>query len=119
MFTPDYFILSLLIAVVSFVYTNILTGNGEAFGWLYKRMYHLFKSDERESKGLPRHPLFKVLIDCEKCVAGQISFWSFLIIHYNEYLKVSFLLALQHLLFVGLTIFFTIIVKSFYKKVIE
>lgn len=119
MFNPDYFILSFLIAVFAFVYTNILTANGEVFGCIYKMLYHKFKSDQREQNGLPRHPLFKVLIDCEKCVSGQISLWSFLILHLYGYREVSFALVLQHILFITLTILFTIIIKSFYIKLLE
>lgn len=119
MFDLQYFILSFLIALFSFVYTNILTGNGELLGSIYTKMYHYFNSDYREQRGHARHPIFKVLIDCEKCVSGQIALWSFLIIHIDGYSEVSFILVLKHLLFITLTIFLTIVVKSFYQKHIE
>lgn len=117
MFNLDYFILSFLLAVLAFIYTNVLTQAGEVFGALYSKLYRYFKSDEREQQGLPKHPLFKVLIDCEKCVAGQIAMWSYLIINFNQY--ICFISVLKHFLFVSLTIFAVIIIKSIYTKFLE
>lgn len=116
MFTTQYFISALLLAIFAFVYSYVLTKNGEVLGTVYKKLYHLFKSDQRASDGLPRHPLFKVLIDCEKCVGGQWALWSFLLYQYKYY---SLEMVLPHLLFITLTIYLTIIIKSTYIKFIE
>jgi hypothetical protein len=118
MFTVQYFISALLIGVFAFVYTNILTQHGEIFGKLFNRMYHFFKSDQRSSAGKSLHPLFKVLIQCEKCVAGQFALWSFLISQFGVYASGEWILIIPHLLFITLSIFMTITVKAIYKKLI-
>lgn len=116
MFTEQYFLSALLLAIFAFVYSNILTQNGEVLCGVYKWLYHFFKSDERTSNGLPLHPLFKMLIHCEKCVAGQWALWTFLIMQFKYY---TLQLVLPHLLFITLTIFLTLIVKSTYTKLTE
>lgn len=113
---PDYFIYSFLIAVFAFVYTNILTQNGEVLGEVYAFFYNVFDTPKREAEGLGYHWLFKMIMQCEKCVAGQAALWSYLIIRFNEYSNVSFTLVLLHVTFITLTIFLTIIIKLIYLK---
>lgn len=119
MFTTDYFIFSILIAVCAFVYTNFLIDTGEVLGEWNAFVYNILGNEERLLNEKGYHWAYKAFVFCERCVAGQISLWSFLMLHFNEYREVSFALVLQHILFITLTIFLTIIVKSFYKKIIE
>jgi hypothetical protein len=116
MFTLDYFLLSLLIAICAFIYTNVLIETGEVLDWWAAFFYNFFDNEERLIKGDGYHPVYKAFFQCEKCVAGQISLWSFLALHINEYREVSFVLILQHILFITLTIFLAIITKLIHKK---
>lgn len=71
----DFIINSLMafkISMIAYVYSCILTGPGEVFSSLYKKL------EEKLSEKWPR--LFKVLIDCEKCIAGQLALWSVLVL---------------------------------------
>lgn len=112
----DYFTLSFLIAVLAFVYSYILSQPGEPFGLLNKWLYRFFENDKRMQEGKELHPLYKLLIGCEKCIAGQIALWCFLLLNYSEYtIKALF----PHILFVSLTIFLTVIIKGLYKKTIQ
>lgn len=54
---------ALYIALWSYLYTVPLSEAGEVFGWLKKRLYRL------------PDWLFKPLIGCAKCHAGQVAFW--------------------------------------------
>lgn len=116
MFSLDYFLLSFLIAVFAFVYTNILIDTGEILEEWKAFIYNILGNEKRLSEGHGYHPLYKAFVYCEKCVAGQISLWSFLIIHLAEYREVSFVLVLQHILFITLTIFLAIIIKLIHSK---
>lgn len=107
---------ALMVAIGAFVYSNLLTGTGEILGGIYGRLDIVFKTDQRAAEGKPIHPLFKMLIQCEKCVAGQWALWSFLIVNWNLYARGYYLLLLVHLAFIFLSIFLTLIVKSFYNK---
>ena len=116
MFTLDYFLLSLLIAICAFIYTNVLIETGEVLDWWGSFWYNAFDNEQRLIKGEGYHPVYKAFFQCEKCVAGQISMWSFLIVHFGEYREVSFALILQHILFITLSIYLAIIVKLIYSK---
>ena len=107
---------ALMVAVSAFVYSNLLTGTGEILGGVYGFLDRVFKTDERAEQGKPIHPLFKMLMQCEKCVAGQWALWSFLIVNWNLYARGYYLLILVHLAFIFLSIFLALIVKSFYTK---
>lgn len=110
---------ALMVAIGAFVFSNILTGNGEVLGWLYGALDRLFKTDERAAEGKPVHPLFKMLMQCEKCVAGQWSLWSFFIYAFPLYKKGNWILFLPHLGFVFFSIFLTLIVKRVYINYIK
>lgn len=109
MITSQFFIISLLISVTAFVYSYLLTQPGEIFSWSYSKLDYLFKNDNRYNDGKGAHPLFKILIGCEKCVAGQWSLWLFPFLF--EYAFIN------HILFIGLTIFTTVIIKTIYLKI--
>jgi hypothetical protein len=118
MFNLDYFLFAILIAIFAFVYTNILIDTGEILEWWSSFWYNVFDNEGRLSKGDGYHPLYKGFIQCEKCVAGQLALWSFLILNFDIYLYASwsFLLILQHALFITLSIFLSTIVKLIYSK---
>jgi hypothetical protein len=105
---------AIVLAIGAFIYSNILTGTGEVLGWLYGFLDRLFKTDERAAEGKGIHPLFKMLMQCEKCVAGQWGLWSFLIYVWPLYKQGNWILFLPHLGFIFLSIFFAIIVKKIY-----
>lgn len=107
--------LALLIAVSAFVYSSILTEADMLFCWLYKRLDRFFKTDKRKLEGKGYHPLFMILIHCSKCVAGQWSFWLYLYIHLNLYLKDPAMYFFHHVFFVSVTIFMTEIIRIFYR----
>jgi hypothetical protein len=108
---------SLLISVIAVVYSYVLTFPGEIFFNLYKLLHKAFQTDEREAKGLYPHPIFKLLIACEKCVAGQIALWSYLALMWPAYLKFKIAaVAFGHIGFVAMTIFLTVIMKKLYQN---
>lgn len=106
----------LLIAIAGFTYSYILTQPGEIFAGLNRVLSRLFKTDERLNSGRPLHPLFKLLIGCEKCIAGQLAFWSYLYVNIGDY---GVLITIGHILFVCLTIFLAAVIKGIYKRTIE
>ena len=104
-----------LIAIAAFVYSYILTQPGEVFG-PWNRFLSERLNKNRLNEGLPLHPLYKLLVGCEKCIAGQVSLWSYLYVTHEYY---SLLIGFGHVLFVCLTIFLAVVIKGFYKKYIE
>lgn len=115
-------IATIFIAITAFTYSYILTGPNEIFGSLYGKLNDFFKTDLRRQSGKSFHPLFKMIMACEKCVSGQMALWIYLAWHYENYL-VSFRLGLynfiEHVLFISTTIFLTTIIKFIYTKKIE
>lgn len=116
MITINFFLLSFLISVTAFVYSYILTQPTELLSSVYRCLDALFKNDKRYSKGLDMHPIFKMIIGCEKCVSGQMALWIFLFFNYKYYLALEFSTLIYHALFIALTIFTTTIIKSIYSK---
>jgi hypothetical protein len=107
--------ISLIIAITAVIYSVVLTQPGEIFGWLYGKLYTWFNERNpckgtRAQRGLPDHPVFKILIGCFKCVSGQWAFWFFLIYAWSEY---NIFYVIPHLLFTALTIFFSLIIYKF------
>lgn len=114
-----YLLSSLLIAITAFVYSNILILPGEIFGKLYGKLDVFFKTDERAAEGKPVHPVFKMIMQCEKCVSGQMALWIFMICIFPKYMDACFIYIIPHILFIGLTIFLTLIIKKLYTKYIK
>ncbi len=92
----DY-ILSIKLAIVAFVYSEVLTEPGMALNWLF----HLLNK-------LPEF-LFKPLIGCFKCVSGQMALWVFLYFNWNGYDLIAFG---NHVFFISLTIIASWIVSK-------
>ena len=107
------------ISITAFTYSHILTRPGELFSWPYKILDIFFKTDDRAMAGLGMHPLFKLLIGCEKCVSGQMALWIFTLLNLHSYPTDVKMYLIAHILFIGITIFFTTIIKSIYLKIID
>jgi len=100
----EWIVLAVKAAIIAYTYSEILVMGGEILNGLYKFL-------ERK---IGKYPLlFKPLIDCSKCVSGQISFWSYLIFYYKIYNPVD------HLACVCTAILITITIKALFKKFIE
>ena len=115
-------IATIFIAITAFVYSNILTQPGEIFGKVYEQLDSFFGTDKRSCAGKGLHPIFKMIMACEKCVSGQLAFWYFLAHYYTGYLSgtQSFIYnALEHAIFTCTTIFVTTIIKSLHNKYIN
>jgi hypothetical protein len=111
--------LAILIAVASVTYSNILTQPNAIFNPLYNKLYNYFKTDERRGNGKPYHPLFMLLIHCEKCIAGQAAFWLYICVYApNSFGRPSGALVtvLQLIFFTTFTIFSASIISIIYKK---
>lgn len=97
--------LAILIAVLSYVYTNILTEPDMIFNGAYKWL-----------DGRIPNWLFYPLIHCEKCNAGQIALLTFI----WEYGLGFYFYPLQTIgycaLFVGFTIFTVYTIKQLWEK---
>lgn len=92
------------ISVVSYVYSEVITQpsmilNG-FYNWLDRRI--------GETSTHPKMWLFKPLIGCPQCVAGQIGLWFYLIVSYHNYSL------WQHLAFVCFAIYLISPVHKFY-----
>lgn len=109
-------ITGILIGITAFVYSQILTQPGEIFAGLYRRLDNFFNTDERSCKGLGLHPVFKMIMACEKCVAGQMAFWFYIAFNYKEYLTGDLLNLIPHILLIGISIFTAITIKIIYTK---
>lgn len=97
--------LTLAIAISAFVFSNMLTDNGMIFHDLFEWL------EER----LPEW-IFKPLIGCQYCVAGQWSLWFFTwfaIFRANDYELYL------HIWFIMQTIFITKIVTEFYYRILD
>ena len=115
-------IATIFIAITAFTYSYIFTGPNEIFGWLYGKLNEVFKTEQRRYSGKSFHPIFKMIMACEKCVAGQMSLWIYLAWHYESYfhgIRCALYNGIEHILFIGTTIFLTTIIKFIYPKIIE
>lgn len=97
--------LTLAIAISAFVFSNMLTDNGMIFHDLFEWL------EER----LPEW-IFKPLIGCQYCVAGQWSLWFF--IWFAMFRANDYELYL-HIWFIMQTIFITKIVTEFYYRILD
>ena len=92
-------ITTIIISIIAFVYTIILVDNDMILfnfkGFLYKK--------------IGKYPIiFKPIIDCEYCVAGQMAFWYYLYKVFFEELNYDWF---NHLAFVSISIFNIAIIK--------
>jgi len=99
--TAELYILSIQIAICAFVYVVLLTEPYYILGDLYGFLE-------------PRLPwwLFKPMMGCEKCVAGQLALWIYL---YQNYKVYDLYHACTHIFFICLTIITTHIITLLMK----
>ena len=100
-------------AVVAFCYAEVLVRPGEVFAgfgkWLTKGLRKVTIINEREE--VRENILYKPLIGCSKCVAGQLALWSYLFkpgYHFGH-----------HVFVICLAILLTLIIKSFFNQFVR
>lgn len=97
------------IAVIAFTYAVILVEPEEILERFYKLIYKLANKTKSECEPPKFRWWFKPVIDCEKCVAGQIALWYYLIKYRSAY---NFI---DHLLLICTSIFIVTFIKLIYK----
>lgn len=101
----ELYILTWVIAVVAFTYSEILTDHGMIlYGWR-GLLFRCLKSED--------HWLFKILVGCSYCVAGQWMLWIFLYISIfeNKYFDILYD-PFTHIACVVITVFNVAIIKK-------
>jgi hypothetical protein len=97
-------LITLLLAVAAFTYSEILTTPDMLLGKIFNYLERI----------LPLW-LFKPLIGCSKCVAGQWSLWLFLFLYsYSSWQSI-----IIHGWFVMQSIFNTAIIRGLYYKLVK
>lgn len=93
------YLLAFQLAVISYVYSVILTEPGMILSWWFKILSQL-----NDDGKLPEW-MYLPLIGCFKCVSGQFALWAYLYWTdlYNLY---------EHIFTICLTIFFAIIIDK-------
>lgn len=114
----DLFALSItigfMVGCVGFIYTVVLTRPGEIFSGLYRRLNERFNKIDECTWRKHDHPLFKILIGCEKCNSGQLALWTYpLFIGIRNYEPLHIM---YHLFAISTAILFSIILNSIYQK---
>lgn len=105
------------IAIVAVTYTYILTRAGQILSGFYNWLDQVFKTDKRAAEGKEVHPVFMVIMYCEKCFSGQVALWLFLYYNWNNYLyhfRIDYIFI--HIFFVLYTIFLSSVIKHSYIK---
>lgn len=111
--------LAVLIAVAAFTYSNILTKPDAMLNKLYNSLDMLFDNDKRRSNGKGYHPVFMILIHCEKCIAGQLALWIYAYNNVFGYILEPLETIGLHILFVAFTIFVAAVIRDLYYKYIH
>lgn len=110
--------LPILIGMLGFVYTNILTEPNQIFNGWYKKLYKFFKTDERRAQGKGVHWFFMVIMYCEKCFSGQIALWAFLYLNFNQYFYAfDLMIVLYHLFTIALAILASATIKELFNLI--
>lgn len=109
--------LAILIAIFAFVYSSLLTKPNQLFNSLYNKLYDVFKNDQRKEAGMGLHPLFMVLIHCEKCIAGQAALWLYIYFNGIGYFFWPIETLINHILFVTFTILIADILRNTHNKI--
>lgn len=104
-----HLIFAFVIACTAVVYACVITEPGELLAFWKKFLDEKLNAQKRACLGLGPHPVFKVLVGCEKCISGQMAFWIFLAYNYHGYMLITII---PHLLFTGFTIFCAIAAKK-------
>ena len=104
----EQIIFSIKIAVIAYTYSVILTSPGMFLDWWWKLL----------DKLIGKYPvIFKPIIDCYKCVAGQMILWAYIIKVFV--LKQILFSAFELIYLICITIFFSLILNFIHDKVKE
>ena len=103
MLTVEFYLLSLLIAIFSYVFCELLTEADMLLNWYYKLIDNI--------KGKIKYPLGY----CSKCFAGQIALW----VYFKNFDYLSLNYYISHILFITLTIFITYTISQIWNKIQE
>lgn len=96
------------IALIGFTYSVILTDDGMILDFWYTFLQSKF--EDKKPK------IFNVLIGCPKCVSGQAALWLYF---FTPYFEASFLSIGMHLLFITITIWFSLLLNKIYTWIIN
>jgi len=98
------------LGVFAYIVTCVLTKTD----YIFSGYDDLLANLEQRSKHWKKitYPLGR----CEKCFGGQAALWVWLDANYELYLDYWFTALVQHSLFISFTIFFVIVVKTFFRK---
>ena len=77
----DLYILTWVIAVCGYTYTNILTDNDMILSRWKLYLYRRFSTTDRTAED---YWLYKILVGCAYCVSGQWALWTYLFISIFE-----------------------------------
>ena len=109
--------LGLLIAIIAFTYSYLLTRPNALFCGLYNFL-DIKLNAKRD--GLGPHWLFMILIHCEKCIAGQAALWIYLYLNWQTYIyNPNFETAFYHVAFTCYCILLAAVIKEIYTKHID
>lgn len=109
----------LLIAMAAFTYSYLLTRPNSLLNGWYNRLHLFFKTDERQQKGKPYHPLFMLLIHCEKCIAGQAALWIYLALNWQQFIYAPVFALLRLIFFITFSIFAAAFIHYAWRKFLE
>jgi hypothetical protein len=115
----ELFIFSLKLAIVAYIYSDVLTEGGMILNPIYVFL-DTWKYNKCTGKKLIPEWLFKPLIGCYKCVAGQMALWSFFVVNYSEYINIKSIFELSvlignHLFFITLTILLSCLTQRIHR----
>lgn len=99
----------LAVAVVAYTYAAILTEGGMILNFWFNfldRKFGTASGNPRQGKPPVALWLFKPLIGCFKCVAGQMALWFYLIAYFNNYNL------FEHIFIICLSIYLSIILHK-------
>lgn len=103
-------------AVIAYVYTGILTEPQNIFfrWFLFVRRITLppVEGCQRAHYPLWRIVAFKLIIECDTCLAGQSALWWFLIKHRSDY---NWSIVVDHIFITCSAIFLTYVVKKIHR----
>lgn len=112
--------LLILIAIFAYVYSNLLTEPNQILSGVYKKLYSFFKTDKRLMEGRGPHWLFKILIHCERCIAGQLALWFTLFGNWFSILiEPDAFMFFKVIFSITFAILMTIIIKALTNKIIN
>ena len=100
--TPSFIVSAIVIAIAAFTYADILTD--------YQMILSGFKAFLR--KHIKANWMYKILIDCARCIAGQAALWTYLYCCLEGH---SYLFS-EHLIFIIMSIFFTDLIQRLWIK---